>query len=463
MKILAWSYERKLMIIIGFLFLLRLFHITYPPIETAHNWRQTTSLMVARNFYQLDNNILYPTIDECGNKRGVIGMEFPILPYSAYLISIPFGYDHWYGRLVGLFIVSFGIWFFYRLLRMYFDEQPAFYAAIAFAFSSLFHLARKVMPDPISLSLVVMGVYYGTLFLKTNNLWHGLFYLLFAGLGTLVKIPFGLFLVLLAFPFFDKNNKLTTKIIFALLSVVIISAVYWWYFVWNFHLMETFGQWYNSGRSISEGWHELQDHWTEVLEKFYFSGFHSYLFSALALAGLVYAIYRKNKTALLSLMVISPFIAIYMLKSGFLFAHHGYYALVVMPILAMLVGVLLSSIDKRWAIFLLLAAVVESVANQQHDFFIRKESFVKVQLEAIADQVSDRSDLVALVSNENPNEFYFLNRKGWLVPSDHLNPLEMAKLKSMGCKLLFIRRGVYQEPSELERVFETQDYVVFKL
>ncbi|MBL0316581.1 MAG: hypothetical protein IPP69_12655 [Flavobacteriales bacterium] len=251
MNILNWEYDKKLMLLIGFLFVIRLFHITNPPIEVAHNWRQTTSLMVARNYYQLDHNILYPTIDECGNKRGVIGMEFPLIPYGAYIMSVPLGYDHWYGRLISLMIVSFGIWFFF-------------------------------------------------------------------GLGALVKIPFGLYLVLLAIPFFDGKLPYLRKGIFVVLSLFILSAVYWWYFVWNFHLMETFGQWYNAGRSIGEGFYELKEHWKGVLEKFYFSAFHSYLFCAYAVVGLIIAFIKKRKLVIWTMLLLAPLMGVYMLKSGFL-------------------------------------------------------------------------------------------------------------------------------------------------
>ena len=58
--------------------LIRLIGITNPPIETGHNWRQTTVTMVARNFVEVDNNILYPRIDIAGEKTGITGMEFPI-------------------------------------------------------------------------------------------------------------------------------------------------------------------------------------------------------------------------------------------------------------------------------------------------------------------------------------------------------------------------------------------------
>jgi hypothetical protein len=90
-------------------FILRLYHITNPPLEVAHNWRQTTVTMAARNFLEVDPNILLPRIDIAGEKTGITAMEFPILNYLIYLLSLIFGYAHWYGRLINLviFINSF--------------------------------------------------------------------------------------------------------------------------------------------------------------------------------------------------------------------------------------------------------------------------------------------------------------------------------------------------------------------
>ncbi|MBN1597984.1 MAG: hypothetical protein JW894_06795 [Bacteroidales bacterium] len=69
-------------------FIIRLFHITQPPIETQHSWCQTTVLMGARNFYEIEVNILYPRLDFAGEKSGITGMEFPILNYLIYLVSL---------------------------------------------------------------------------------------------------------------------------------------------------------------------------------------------------------------------------------------------------------------------------------------------------------------------------------------------------------------------------------------
>jgi hypothetical protein len=41
-------------------FIIRLFHITYPPVETAHSWRQSDVLMIARNFTEVSGDISLP-------------------------------------------------------------------------------------------------------------------------------------------------------------------------------------------------------------------------------------------------------------------------------------------------------------------------------------------------------------------------------------------------------------------
>ena len=128
-------------------FVIRLIGITNPPLEVSHNWRQTTVTMVSRNFLEIDNNILYPRIDIAGEKTGITGMEFPLLNYSIYVLAEIFGYQHWYGRLINLFISSIGLWLFYKLILLYFTERIAIYSTIILTVSIWFQFSRKIMPD----------------------------------------------------------------------------------------------------------------------------------------------------------------------------------------------------------------------------------------------------------------------------------------------------------------------------
>jgi hypothetical protein len=114
---------------IVFFFLIRMYGITFPPLEVGHNWRQTDGLMIARNFYERSPNIFYPTVDVAGEKTGIVGCEFPILNYLIYLLSLIFGYQHWYGRIIVLIFSSLGILFFYKVIKKKFTESVAFNAS----------------------------------------------------------------------------------------------------------------------------------------------------------------------------------------------------------------------------------------------------------------------------------------------------------------------------------------------
>jgi hypothetical protein len=68
-------------------FVLRLFGITNAPLEFGHNWRQSLTNMIARNFFENGANLLYPSIDLAGEKSGIIGSEFPFYNYLIYILS----------------------------------------------------------------------------------------------------------------------------------------------------------------------------------------------------------------------------------------------------------------------------------------------------------------------------------------------------------------------------------------
>ena len=136
-------------------FVIRLVGITNPPLEAGHNWRQTTVTMVARNFSEVDANIFYPRIDFAGEKTGITGMEFPIFNYLIYGVNELFGYQHWYGRLINLVFSSFGIYFFFLLVRRYWNHETAFLSALILIFSVWFVFSRKIMPDTFSMTFLL--------------------------------------------------------------------------------------------------------------------------------------------------------------------------------------------------------------------------------------------------------------------------------------------------------------------
>ena len=186
----------KIQFWIVLLFLVRLIGITNPPLEKSHNWRQASGLMIARNFLQVDNSILYPRKDDHKGLMGIVGIEFPIHNYLHYAVSELFGYTHWYGRLINLIISSLGMWYFYLIIKALFDERLAYYSTLVLLVSIWFAFSRKMMPDTFSISLVFMGVHYGIKFLAENKNRQLLLYFIFATLGVLAKVPASIFLII---------------------------------------------------------------------------------------------------------------------------------------------------------------------------------------------------------------------------------------------------------------------------
>src|SRR5690606_34525032 len=85
---------RDIRVIIVLFFLVRLYGITNPPLETTHHWRQTSVTMVARNLVEDHLNVLYPRMDTAGALTGITGMEFPFLNTLIAFCIILFGPAH---------------------------------------------------------------------------------------------------------------------------------------------------------------------------------------------------------------------------------------------------------------------------------------------------------------------------------------------------------------------------------
>ena len=82
--------------------LIRLVGITQPYID-AWSYKQGTIAIIAENFYRNGFNIFYPQINWAGSAPGYIGTEFPLVPFIASLLYVPFGVHEWVGRFVSLF------------------------------------------------------------------------------------------------------------------------------------------------------------------------------------------------------------------------------------------------------------------------------------------------------------------------------------------------------------------------
>lgn len=460
-----FTYHKRIEFWIILLFIIRLVGITNLPLERGHNWRQATGLMVARNYVEVDNNILYPRVDDNEGESGIIGMEFPILNYLIYLVSTLFGYTHWYGRLINLIITSIGIYFFYRLIKKYFNEKHAFISTLILICSIWFSFARKTMPDTFCISLILIAIYYGLKYHEKGKVINLALYTIIGAAGVLSKIPAGIYLSVFIIPIFFKKSTITNKLILIVTTTLILTVVYWWYFIWNIHLSTNFGSWYNSGKDIVTGFNEIIQNIGQTLKRFYFSAFNSYLLFGLFLTGIFFLIkHKKRELSGISLTIFLVFI-IYIFKSGFLFYHHNYYIIPFVPVMAVIAAYPLTLLkNKKIFILLLVAGLIEGVANQQQDFFIKSKDKYKMELVQIAEDHVNKDDLIAINGNGNPQQIYLTHRKGWNLNNEDLtNENLLNEIKQKGCKYLIVNKKKFVSQLEKEIVSANDNYTVYKL
>ena len=453
-----------------FLFIIRLYAITLPPLEFQHPWRQTDGLMIARNFYETLPNIFYPMVDTAGEKSGITGSEFPILNYLIYLTSLIFGYQHWYGRLIVLIFSTLGSFYFYKSIKKFFDETVAFNATIILTASYWFSYSRKIFPDCFALSLCLIALYFILEYLEKGKTRHLFLYLLLGSIGGLAKISAAIVLSTLAIPLFSQKYPAYRKVWMMVVSGGVLIAVIGWYFVWVPYLNETYGyaDHFLMGYPLSRGWSEIQAAWPAVLRRLFIVP-TKYLGLIIFSGSLIYILYKRQWIVFLIFIIPYIFFLLIILKTGSSLIADQYYILCSIPALAFICGYGLSYLPRRIGMLILFATAVENIGDQINDFKIHKLNSAFENLESIVDSVSTRKDLFVINSGEYcPTIMYFAHRKGWTVsPRLLVEPGFLEGVKQKGCKFVLVAKQMYGEnydvKLDLPQLFESESFRVYSL
>ena len=209
----------------------RLIKISQPYVD-EWSYKQGTIAMIAENFYRNGFNIFYPQINWAGTSPGYIGTEFPLVPFLASLLYIPFGVQEWIGRSVSVVFFSISLPFFYFLLKKISNQRSAAFAVAIYALAPLSIFAsRSFMSDTASLSFSIIALYLFSRWLeRSNNLALLCAASLTTGLAILVKAPaaiIGLPLLYMAWEEHGARFVLKPKLwVFAALALVFPAAWY---------------------------------------------------------------------------------------------------------------------------------------------------------------------------------------------------------------------------------------------
>ena len=457
-----WNFRSIETAVIGF-FLIRLYGIWFPPIETWHSWRQTLTNMMARNMYESGFDLLHPMIDMGGSRTGIIGSEFPFYQSLIALMSEIGGYQHWYGRFVSLIAATVAAWCFFYIVKRIFSERTAWFATFIFMCSLWFSFSRKTMPDTFAVSLVLIGVYFAMRYMEAKRFLDLALAGLLITLGGLCKIP-AVFLFGLIVPVvLDRSVQMSVKRNLILTLGTASMIIGWWYFYWVPYLVETYRFELFFPKGILEGIKEIQPLWADFLQKFYFGGLRSYIALLPLLFGVVWLFKKKIKLISMGFVVLTGIFVLFAVKTGTVFPTHNYYILPFVPVMAVLAALGLENFGPRWSLILLVVVCIEGIGNQISDFRMKDEVRYRLDLEAQLDTVLPANEKIVIFTGANPEYMYWFHRKGWSIdPGDENDPMILEDIRKHGGKYFVIDKHS-TDITGFELIAETRDCKIYSV
>jgi hypothetical protein len=414
--------DNWLHLIILLAFVLRLYHVDYPPWD-YHNWRQTQTPMVARDFARHDFKLLYPQVQWVSGapqNPSYFSGEFSVESILAALLYRLFGEAEIFARIVVITFSLVGIYFIYELLSRHAGPIAARLGAFMYAMLP-YHLffGRVFMPDVPALSLALGGLFFldrWTVNRKPATL------LAAAGvtaMAVLQKLTV-LFVGLPAFYLFwlAKRRRLFVEGELYLFAIVVGVASIAWYTHAN-------AMAHHSGFAFVQpglfGSHLGSWFQTEFLHRT-LGALSSEAFSPIGLGLAVLGFFWPTRALafwIFRLWVTGAGLLLFLIPD--LFSANYYYFSLLLPGGAALGGLALAKLASNRAAYPLLAVILVIFAVEAIGFALPLYHHDRAprDLGILLNRLTMPSDLIVGETGGSPNMLYFADRRGWMLAQQY--------------------------------------------
>jgi uncharacterized membrane protein len=321
------------------------------------------------------------------------------------------------------------------------------------------------MPDLFSLSIGIIGLYYGIRWLKKEG--KIIYLILFTGLiciSVLTKISSGIILGLLV-PFVLDREVLTHKKVFMSFACVLaLLPSFWWYFYWIDYLASIDGRDYlYMGQGLKESLGAIANRPKDFVLTFVYAV--QFIAFSFFIVGLVRMFFKKlEKKLMIGIVTSSLLMILFLLKAGDTFMNLSYYVFPIIPVMSIVIAYGIGWIKKQYIQrILLIAILIECVLSQQHQLFSKNTDDQLISLEHILYEFSSENYSIIIAGNNNPKYLYYAHRKGWLGNKMNLMDAKLIdRLKSLKCELIIWNKsGIVQLSYPL--VFEDENFEIYQI
>lgn len=497
-------YSKTYLFDIVFLFILILsfFYFGYHDVFFSepfgiHYMRQTDSLSFASNYFNNGFKFFSPELYNLESFKGKAACEFPVTYYITSLMYSIFGKHFFIQRIVHLLITYFGVFTIYRLaLLILNDKIYAFLVGLAVFTSTIFnYYAFNYLPDIPALGFMFAGWYFFYKYLNDKKKASLIFMFLFFTLGSLIKvtylinvlavITFCLIFIFIKASLSVKSLKKVTWI--GLLTILIVGA-------WNVYMLyynELNGStlfntkplpiWDMAKQDVAFVWELMTNYWY----KQYFPKSTFHLFYAIFFLQIIFIKKSSNEHSLIIFILFFANLS-YLLLFFRQFRDHDYYFLAFFPLflLVLINGIktLQKIISKRFIHYIIQAIILVIIVSGL--------KFSRIRVYKRFDKKMDMYSQAGLLIHENRDKIkelnigktskvivapdyclnaglFFLDRKGWNLPKDHIKIENINNLKNKGADYLLLATEdkdiLAKGDSTGMRIFEGKEIYIFKL
>lgn len=471
-----------LLFILVIAFVLRLYKINIP-LADFHSWRQVDTAAVARNYVKNGVDLFRPTYDDLSNvQSGIINpqgyrmVEFPI--YNAiiaisYKIFPIFSLEIW-GRLVSIIFSLIIISVIYYLLLKEAGRISAIFASITYAIFPFFvFFSRVILPETTALSFSMMAIFFFYINTehKTKKLISIIYHLgssIFFACALLIK-PTIIFYGLPIFIIFLRKYKFSfiKQINFYLyFMIAFLPLIFWRNYIKNFPEGIPVSDWLFTSVNTDQGLKSILFR-PSFFRWIFFERINNLILGGYLTFFFILGTIAKQKKYFLLSFVFAALGYIFVFQGGNL--QHEYYQTLILPALAMMVGLGVGFIYRTMNEFInpfFVSTLITFIFIFSLYFsYFRVGDYYQysqelVQEANIINNLTGKDDLIVTDRTGDTTLLYLSNRRG--APAIFRDPVELQKL---GYKYLITSSSgqVDMMKPYFKIIFENEKFTLFKL
>jgi len=463
--------------ILTFLVFLRFFHLD-KNVDDPHAWRQYDTKQYIEGYYYDNAPFLEPSVCWMGQHKTLI-LEFPLPEYMVAQLFKVFGPSLVVARLFFLLFFLLALLYFYKSLRLVFDnyvpEIATFLAGVVPL--SLFY-SRAIHIDFFVISLAMAMLYFAMKAIRNQHFYSLLISVLCGSLGILIKAPY-VFYFALPILFFAWTEKQFKWFIFRA-PLFLISGIFLYFWIQYSHrvnaripdwdLIPNFNKFTDMSYWYFGTWQQrmVPDTWITIGERI----LDEILLTSGSLFFIIGAIFYRKNNAFKWAMLLLAGTVLYAVIFFNLNVKHNYYQIpfVASSALIMAMGIqwLLDKLPEtklaRSILLFLLPAFVlfEGIQYAETNYYT-----VHAESRKVAEEIrkfTDRDDAVIVcyggLTPQCPLILQEAQRYGWSIPVNDFTPELAVQLYKEGKATKFaIYYGGYFPEGGLRSFYE---YMVVK-